>query len=228
VDARSIAVSGDFIAVSDERAILTLYHRDGTKRASTPLGRANALPLSLAASTSEVFYAAPEWTDTVRRAIGSTSFGASEFLANNVFDEEASVDIDLWRERIPRRHLTSSAFGLLDLVVLGGRAGLTVNAETGPLTVALPAFTYAGLATEGTKAFAIALDRGRYRSYLVTVELQGTPTLLSIESFTGAASGVSATGGRVYVSDADGSLRVYEPNQNTITLLGTLRMDPTP
>lgn len=109
------------------------------------------------------------------------------------FDAEDVLDLDLWRTRVPRRHLAVSGRGLVEVAVLGSRAGLVVHPPAGAQQrVTTPALTYAGLAADDDHAYAIPLDRGIYKSYLVTVALAGTPRVVSIEAFTGAASGVGA------------------------------------
>lgn len=75
---------------------------------------------------------------------------------------------------------------------------------------------------------SIGLDRGLYKSYLVTVDLVGPPKVVSVEAFTGAASGVAAAGGRVYVADADGALRIYSVNGTSVGAAGVLRVEERP
>lgn len=113
--------------------------------------------------------------------------------------------------------------------MLGTRAGLAIHPPIGAVQhVALPALTYAGVAADEEHAYAIAIDRGLYRSYLVTVALTGAPHVVSFEAFTGAASGVAASGGRVYVADADGVIRVYAAGDGEVVALGAVRLEERP
>src|SRR5690606_10732708 len=98
----------------------------------------------------------------------------------------------------------------VELASLGPSAGLVVHKPSGARRVKVPPFTYAGLTTDADHAYLVGLDRGLYKSYLVTVDLTAkTPRVVSVEAFTGAASGVTAAGGRVFVADADGAIRTY-------------------
>lgn len=228
-DARAMAVSGASVAVSKVTGQVEVFSAEGATRGSRLLGAKAALPLSIATTDSDVFYAAPEWTKTIHHQVLGLGLGAAESSAHEIFDDEDAMDLDLWRQRVPRRHLATSARGLVDVAVLGRRAGLALHPASGAVQrVALPALTYAGVAADADHAYAIALDRGLYRSYLVTVALAGTPRVVSFESFTGAASGVAASGGRVYVSDADGLVRVYQVSGDDVAPLGAVRVEERP
>ncbi len=227
--ASTIAVAGDAIAVAKTTGNVELYTSSGVLRAVAPLGADAHLPLSIATGASAVYYAAPEWTDTLRRDLAGAALGATQSLPHAVFDAEDALDLDLWRTRVPRRQLAVGPRGLVEVAVLGSRAGLVLHPPSGPAQhVALPALTYAGLAADDDRAYAVALDRGLYKSYLVTVALDGAPRVVSLEAFTGAASGVAVTGGRVYVSDADGVIRVYQPNGDDVVPLGAIRLEDRP
>ncbi len=226
--ATGIATRGNEIVVT-KPTVVEIYAGDGTLEATDGLGRTAVLPIAVAAAQNSVFYAAPEWETTLSRSASSTSFGNASFTPHTIFDLEDSMDADLWRMRVPRRHLAVSTAGLVELAALGPRAGIALHRTDGTLAKAvLPLLTYAGLATDATHAYAIGLDRGLYKSYLVTVDLVGPPKVVSVEAFTGAASGVAAAGGRVYVADADGALRIYSVNGTSVGAAGVVRVEERP
>jgi hypothetical protein len=190
------------------------------------------LPIAVAADPSAIWFAAPEWPTTGKLAvpIGSSAHPfPGGVLPHEVFDDEDAMDLGLWRVRVPRRHLAASARGLVEIAGLGARAGLALHASSGARRVALPALTYAGLATDGDRAYAIAIDRGLYKSYLVTVDIASAlPRVTSIEAFTGAASGVATASGRVFVADADGAIRTYAVSGQAVHPASILRVEVTP
>ncbi|MBS2019967.1 MAG: hypothetical protein JST00_44295 [Deltaproteobacteria bacterium] len=200
----------DVFAVSRMSEIVR-YGADGTKTVLSPMGKPGRLPLTLATSPLGVFFAAPEWVESMRLPFGGAGLTATVNTAQKAFDASDIMDAGQWRVRVPRRHLAGTSDGAVELAALGSRASLLIHrATSAPVDVILPAvMTYAGLTADATHAYAIGLDRGLYRSYLVTVALTGTPHVVSLEAFTGAASGVVALGDRVVVADADGALRTF-------------------
>lgn len=227
--ASSVTTFGDLIGVAKSTGTIEVYTSSGGLRGMQPIGLEAHLPLTMAMGESSVFYAAPEWLGAVRRDVFASGLGAIESKPHEIFDSEDVLDIDLWRTRIPRRQLATSTRGLVELAVLGSRAGLALHTPTGAVRrVALPALTYAGLAADSDHAYAIALDRGLYKSYLITVALTDAPHVVSMEAFTGAASGVAVADGRVYVSDADGAIRVYDVQADDVTPLGAVRVEERP
>jgi hypothetical protein len=225
----AIAARGQEIVATRDGWVET-WLTSGQRAASAAIGTAAALPIALAASEGAVFYAAPEWVSATTRGVTGASFGPESSTPHTIFDLEDSLDVDLWRLRVPRRHLGVSAGALVELASLGNQAGLVVHRADGTLAKAvLPSLTYAGLATDATHAYAIGIDRGLYKSYLVTVDLTpAAPQVVSLEVFTGAASGVAAASGRIYVADADGALRVYAVDGATVSPLGVVRVEERP
>ena len=63
---------------------------------------------------------------------------------------------------------------------------------------------------------------------LVTVSLVGAPKIVSLEAFTGAASGVAVANGRIYVSDADGLVRIWSVDGEDVTPLGSVVVEERP
>ena len=226
--ATAIAARGLEVVVTKD-TVVERYATDGTRSASAPLDAEAALPLSIAASADSVFYAAPEWVAATGRAVTTSGFGLPGSVPHTIFDLEDSLDIDLWRIRVPRRHLAVSSGLLVELAALGTQAGIAVHHADGTIAkVALPALTYAGLASDATHAYAIGIDRGLYKSYLVTVDLSGAPKVVSVEVFTGAASGVATANNRVYVADADGAVRIYGVAGANVSPLGVVRVEERP
>jgi hypothetical protein len=229
---KAISVSGSSVAlVKSLNSIPTVEVVDGSGSlvASQSAGITAALPLSIASGPTSVFYASPESPSSARREVGTGYLGSISQTMHDVFDQEDSLDLSLWRTRVPRRPLAYSTRGFVEVAVLGNRAGLVLHGPSGAKQrVALPAFTYAGVAADDDHAYAIAIDRGLYKSYLVTVSLVGTPKIVSFEAFTGAASGVAVASGRVYVSDADGLVRVWSVNGDDVAPLGSVVVEERP
>lgn len=161
------------------------------------------LPVALAADANAIFLAAPEWPRAAR--LGPLPVALDP---HGVFDDEDILDVSLWRMRLPRRHLVRSSAGTIEIAGVGPAVGLVVHTESGMKKTKLPAFTYAGAAATATHAYAVAIDRSIYKSYLVSVSL-ATPSVVSVEAFTGGASGVAVAGGRVFVADGDGFVRTF-------------------
>ncbi len=227
--AHAIATQGQEIVVADTFRIST-YGADGTLYGSASLGGTAYLPLSLAAGPEGAFYAAPEWPTAFRQALNNAR-QVDSMDRHEVFNAEEILDVDRWRERVPRRHLAVTPRGLVELAALGSRAGIAVHgAAKGSVTarVALPALTYAGLAADDDHAYAVAVDRGLYKSYLVTVSLAAEPRVVSVEAFTGAASGVAVSADRVFVADADGAVRIYAVHGNDVTPLAVAQVEARP
>lgn len=164
------------------------------------------LPLSVAADAAGVYYAAPEWPAAARVSVGASV----DLPGHAVFDAEDILDASLWRMRLPRRHLLTSPRGLVEVAGLGPAVGLVLHAAGGAKRTGLPPLTYAAAATDGDHVYVVGIDRSLYKSYLVSVDITGAePAVLALEVFTGAASGVAVSGGRVFVADADGAIRAY-------------------
>ncbi len=213
----------DVVVAMKTRGVHVVSTTNGlTKTLALP--RPMHLPLALASRGTRVFAAGPEWSETA--TIDLVGAGAS-LVAHAVFDEDDALDVAYWRERLPRRHLSPTASGLVELAAIGPRAGVVLHRATGAdVKVAVPPMTYAGLTTAGGRAYAIGLDRGRYKSYLVTVELEGgNPRVVSLETFTGAASAIAHVSGRIVVADADGAFRVYTPGDAGPTLTSVTRVE---
>lgn len=222
----SLAAHGadDVVVAMKTRGVRVVSSTNGLTR-TLALPRVMHLPLSLASEGTKVFAAGPEWSETA--TIDLVKTGAPIVSPHAVFDDDDALDVAYWRERLPRRHLSPTANGLVELAAIGPRAGVVLHRATGgDVKVAVPPMTYAGLATAGGRAYAIGLDRGRYKSYLVTVELEGgSPRVVSLETFTGAASAIAIVGGRVVVADADGAFRVYTPGDSGPTLASVTRVE---
>lgn len=199
-------VSASKIAVASPTLGVQVIDVDTGARAGHALAHAAHLPLSVAADAAAVYYAAPEWPAAARVAGGASV----DLPAHAVFDAEDALDASLWRMRLPRRHLLTSPRGLVEVAGLGPAVGLVLHAPGGAKRTGLPPLTYAGAATDGDHVYVVGIDRSLYKSYLVSVDVTGAePEVLAVEAFTGAASGVAVSGGRVFVADADGALRAY-------------------
>jgi hypothetical protein len=148
-------------------------------------------------------FAAPEWPAATNALTGPLD-------PHGVFDADDILDASLWRARLPRRLFVPSGKGTVEIAGLGPSVGLVVHGPSGSTRTSLFPATYAAAASDGSHVYVVGLDRSLYRSYLVSVSLEGSsPKVVALESFTGAATGVAAANGRVFVADADGVIRVY-------------------
>jgi len=228
---RALAAGGNELAVVTTSKV-DLYTSSGIRRATGGFGSVAHLPPAVAATDAAVYVAAPEWLAAEKHAVSDAELVWTE-PRHNAFDDDGIMDTGAWLERVPRRHLAGRSDGFLELAAVGRSAGLAIHGATGtpgtptPL-VALPPLTYVGLTSDAEHAYAIGIDRGLYRSYLVTISLVGTPRVTSFEVFTGAASGIAASGGKVYVTDADGAIRVYAASGATVVPVATVRVEERP
>lgn len=204
-DESSLAVvSGSKVAVAS-RELETIDLASG-KREKPNLVDVAHLPLSVAADSSGIYYAAPEWTASARLANGTNG----KIPAHTLFDDASILDESAWRTRLPRRHLLPTNHGLVEVAGVGQYAGVARHDNGAIAKAPLPALTYAAAATDGEHVYLAGIDRGLYRSYLVSVDISGSlPVVRDVESFSGAASSVAAAGGQVFVTDADGVIRTY-------------------
>lgn len=184
------------------------------------------LPPTLAADgQGGVYVGAPEWSASRHVLANGTE---APIAAHGVFDDAEALDVSRWRTRLPRRHLTVGA-EVVEVAGLGDAAGLTVHRANGSAKVDLPAATYAAAAAVPGKAFVLGIDRGLYRSTLVTVATAGAvPSVVSTEVFTGAGAGITVTQGRAYVADADGAIRTYDVSGAKPVLTNVLTLEESP
>ncbi len=209
------AMDADHVAVTVKGGVQIVDVSSGA-RTSYSVGWAN-LPASLTADASAVYYAGPEWPKTIELSGGKTTF----LDPHTVFDETEILDPVRWRQRLPRRHLLATGRGLVEIAGVGSVVGLALHSNGGVKKVSLPPTTYAAAASDGKHVYAVGLDRGLYRSTLVSIDITGeAPVVVGIESFTGAASGVATAAGRVFVSDADGAIRAYGIDADGSAVLG--------
>jgi len=197
---------------------------DSLATQSIDSGRIAALPSAVRAYEDQVVIAAPEWPEAAR----INPAGVTNLPAHGVFDLASVMDASLWRAGLPRRLLAFAAGELVEVASLGRKAGLTVHGAS-PRSLALPPGRYVDAAASGTHVFLVTLDRGTYRSQLVTVDISGSsPSVTAVESFVGGAVGVSVDADRLYVADADGAVRVYELDGQTPELLGLVALEAVP
>jgi hypothetical protein len=226
----SLASRGSEIVVAGTSDI-EVFDLEGHQVRSTQAVGAH-LPLALAADANAIWFAAPEWTEARRLSVAAGSDATGQtgaLLPHEIFDHDDAMDARLWRARVPRRHLAASPRGIVEVAGLGRTAGLVVHGSKAIERTAVPALTYVGLATDAGHAYLVGIDRGLYKSYLVTVSLASAkPRVVSVEAFTGAASGVSAAAGRVFVADADGALRTYSVSGTEVHPASVLRVEVTP
>lgn len=176
-------------------------------------GREGHLPASIVVSSDHLLLATPEWPDTLRISpTGAVSLGTTA-------DGSALGDVDVWRKSLPRRSLVERGTDVIEVASLGGAAKLSLRAEDGSTQeLELPGGDYLGAALVGDQQLVtIAVDRARYRTQLVVVDLDSL-TLQGSLGFTGAATGIASDGGAVYVADGDRGVRVYDVASGTPAL----------
>lgn len=221
------AVGLNAVAVASKDGIEIFDFAKNT-RVSHVLSQTSVLPLSIAASDSDVFAAAPEWTQTsdIRLATGNDS----PLPTHGVFDASDALDTTLWRTRLPRRQLVTTPRGLVEVAVIGRQAGLVLHANTGSdRNLALPPATYSAASADTKNVYLTSIDRSFYRSTLSTISFTGgAPALVASEVFTGAAAGVASVPGRTYVADADGSVRVYATGASVPVLQSVISLEDQP
>ncbi len=217
--ASAIAGAGtNLAAVTTANAVQVVDVDTGAKKSFDLVDIAH-LPLAITADATGIYYAAPEWRSAVRIAGGVTK----SLAAHEVFEQDDIMDASYWRLRLPRRHLTATKRGLVEVAGVGPMVGLVVHDGKSQKKVSLPPMTYVGVVSDGDRAWVAGIDRSLYKSYLVSVDVSAAaPKVLSIEAFTGAASGVAVSGGRIFLSDADGAIRVYRIAANGVAELASV------
>jgi hypothetical protein len=212
-----IAVAGDEVLIPASTGLL----RFDTALEQTRFDEATwkaALPPAIAAGPDGVFLAAPEWPSAVDES-------GTQLAPHGVFDADDIMNASLWRAGMPRRVLVDSAKGLVEVASLADRAGLSLHGDE-TRGVGLPAGTYVAGAADGELLYLVTVDRGLYRSEVVTVSLAGTPYVIGVEAFTGTASGVAVDGDRLYVADADRGVRVWARAGEALEALGVVELAP--
>jgi hypothetical protein len=192
-------------------------------------GRTAILPPSVSVGASGILLAAPEWQDALRIASGAPTALAPQ----GVVERDAFGDVARWRQGLPRRVMIDSEAGPVEIVSLGGEAGLSLHGAS-TSTVMLPPGDYLAATARGARAYALRVDRGRYRTQLVTVALdEAPPRVIASQGFTGNATGAAIAGDRLYVADGDLGVRVYdvsgdEPSPLGVVELGALATEVSP
>ncbi len=178
-------------------------------------GREAMLPAAVVADASGVVMAAPEWADALRVA----DAGSEPLGAHGVFGAQQASSANEWRLGLPRRLLASTSLGVLELATLGRRAGVALHVGITPASVELPPGEYVDMVAGQSRAYAVSVDRGTYRSQVVTLDLGGgTPRVVGIEAWTGMAAGIASTGAGVFIVDRDHGIRIYDIREEGLVL----------
>ena len=184
------------------------------------------LPAAITGDASGVVLAAPEWADALRVLDAGT---ATPLGAHGVFGAQDATNATEWRLGVPRRLLATTAGGIAELATLGRRAGIALHVGATPTTVELPPGEYVDLVADGARAYAVSIDRGTYRSQLVTLEVGGgAPRIVAVDAWTGMAAGIAATGGGVYVADRDDGVRIYDATSDGLDLAAVVSLVEAP
>jgi hypothetical protein len=216
----TMATQGNEVIVSDEFGVVVADFDAGTL---TPLysDRIAELPAAVVGLDDRILVAAPEWTQAVSLRDGA---GPTLYAAHGIFGEQDIASVDAWRAALPHRLLARFEGGALELATLGRRAGLARHSGGAPpIPVELPPGEYVGLASTGDRAYAVSLDRGTYRSQLVTLDISSDPPrIVGVEAWTGMAAGVAATAEGIFVADRDIGVRIYDPLGDGVSLAGVV------
>ncbi len=223
IGSQGLAVSGTRAVVPTSYGAM-LFDVDGAATEVVHSGAVTELPQAVAVAGDEIYLAAPEWPAAIQAGSGD----GTPLTPHGVFDGDDAMDATLWRLGLPRRLLVDTTAGLAEIATLGGKAGLALHGSV-VKSALLPTGTYVDAIAQGGKLYLVTVDRGSYRSQLVTVDLAGSsPAVLAVEGFTGIASGVAADADRLYVGDADQGIRVYDSSGADPVHLGTVAMEVTP
>jgi hypothetical protein len=213
------------MARADGIVIVTAADPDGAgeeelRVEQAPLVRADAvhdgaaLAPDIVDTGDDIVVAAPEWDAAVSLARGASAPHAA-------FDAEEILDLELWRAGPPRRTLAVDAARpgvFLEVAAIADRGALLLHGPAGvECGGAIPAAPYVDAALAGDRAFLVATDAAHYRSELVTVDVSGAlPAVIAVDSFNGAAVSMTMAGGRLYVADAEGALRIYRATDSAL------------
>ncbi len=218
--AGGIAAKADTVYVPVREGVLLV--NDSGQTTLLPSGRDAELPQAIAVADDHLLLAAPEWSDALR----VTPSDATP-LGENGLDEGDLYDVGLWRRALPRRLLFHTAAGAVEVASLGGQASLTLHGTS--LTGPLPSGDYVAGATDGDRVYLVSTDRGRYRTMLVTVSLDGgAPVVQGVTSFTGMGTALASLGGRLYLADGDRGLRVFDSTASSPTQIDVLELGAQP
>lgn len=221
------AVGMNGLAVASKNGIEVFDVAEGSHQ-TYPLSHSSTLPLSIAANAVNVYAAAPEWPRTSQLQLASGT--SSQLSAHGVFDAEEALDTTLWRTRLPRRQLVTTHKGLVEVAVIGRKAGLVMHGDDGnDRSITIPAATFSAATADAKNVYITSIDRAYYRSALFTVAIDGNvPTLIDTQVFTGGAAGVASGLGHTYVADADGNIRVYRSNGAAPSLEAVVSLEEAP
>ncbi|MBW2453879.1 MAG: hypothetical protein JRI68_05195, partial [Deltaproteobacteria bacterium] len=223
IGSQGLAVSGTRAVVPTSYGAM-LLDVDGAGTEVVHSGAETELPQAVAVANDEVYLAAPEWTEAIKAGAGD----GTPLPPHGVFDVDDVMDATLWRVGLPRRLLVDTTAGLAEIATLGGKAGLALHGTEEKSTL-LPTGTYVDAIAQGGKLYLVTVDRGSYRSQLVTVDLASSPpAVTAVEGFTGIASGVAVDLDRLYVGDADQGIRVYDSSGADPVWLGTVALEVSP
>ncbi len=188
-------------------------------------GHTAQLPQSIAVGENHLVVASPEWTSAVR-VDGAT---VTDVDAIGVFATNDLANVSEWRKALPRRVVMTNDTGIIEVASLGGRAGITVHTDVGATSADLPAGDYIAATYGEGVVYAVAVDRGRYRSQLVTIDVSGgEPVVEGSVAFAGAATGLAIAGGHLVVADADRGLRNFDLSTGSPVLVQILELGDVP
>jgi hypothetical protein len=218
----TMATAGSLVILSEVGGA-TIYDADSMQSEQLVTTTAAMLPAAVAYDESgSVILAAPEWTEAVRVERGSS---AETWLhPHGIFGQQEAASVTEWRAGLPRRLLEVSPLGLVELATLGRRAGVALHVfGQVPESVELPPGEYVDLASDGSRVYAVSIDRGTYRSQLVTLDLSvGSPRIVAVDTWTGMAAGVAVTTEGVFVADRDEGVRIYDAGPGGVSLAGVV------
>lgn len=242
VSPRALAVRGDGALITVREDAFSMVNPVDGNAELRPLARAAALAPAMVAvgdNDDDVVFAAPEWERAIvaRTADELELEPELELTEHALFSVDEIMDLSLWRHGPPRHTLgrdRTDASRIVEVVAVADRAGLLIHERTadgfvvvtdGPVPPA--PYVDVTLKSDANLAFLLAHDAARYRSELLTVDVGGAvPHVVGVQSWSGAAVGLTEIDGRLYVADADGEVRVYSASDGSLAGVVDVRGAP--
>lgn len=160
------------------------------------------LPAAVAAAGGTLYMGAPEWDHTLRWAKMP-----ADMPPHGVFTAAQAADTAYWVAGLPRRVLMTAGQDLVEVAMLADRAGIVAPGRFEGVLPFPREEVVGGVASE-TRAYVLATDRKGYTTRLHTIRLD-PPAIVAAETWLGQGMGIARSEGRIYVADANGTLRVF-------------------
>lgn len=206
------------LALAGRGGILELSGATSPPKLSTVNVGTTKLPAAIASAGKVLYFAAPEWEQAARWDGALTLTPPHE-----VFTRAQAAEVGAWMRGLPRRVLMTAGADLVEVAMLGDMAGITARGRFQGVLSFPREEIVGGVATEDS-AYLVATDRKGYTTRLHTVRLDDPPAIVATEAWLGQGMGIARSDDRLYVADANGTLRVFglgsKPTQLQVITLG--------